>query len=516
MNKPLDVLFVSPDSSATAYQDLSKDFSAIEPPTWALLLAQSCRAQGYGVAILDCGAERLSEAESVRRIREHSPRLVCFVVYGQNPNSGTTNMMGATALCSQLKAAGAQYPICFVGSHTSALPLEVLSLPGVDFVLLNEGVYALHNLLATDLKTDLGKVRGIGWKDAGVPRLNPPERVVPQERMDEDLPGYAWDLLPYRQRPLDLYRAHFWHAEFHHSLRTPFAALYTSLGCKFRCDFCMINIVNRVDNADGVVAAHSPNMRFWSPAFIVKEFDKLAALGVETVRISDEMFFLNRNYYEPLLTLLAARDYKLRLWSYSRIDTVREKHLSLFKKAGVNWLALGVEAANQTIRSEVSKGTFAEVNIRQVAKQIQESGINIISNYIFGFPDDTHETMQQTLDLALELNTEMANMYPCQALPGSPLHRTAQQNHWPLPDSYAGYAFLSYESQPLPTKHLSAAQVLKFRDQAWQTYFTNPAYLSLVERKFGLPQRRNVEAMAKIKLRRKLIETSTEPLARAA
>ena len=38
----------------------------------------------------------------------------------------------------------------------------------------------------------------------------------------------------------------------------------------------MINIVNRVDNADGVVASHSPNMRFWSPGFIIGEFEKLA------------------------------------------------------------------------------------------------------------------------------------------------------------------------------------------------------------------------------------------------
>lgn len=506
MNRPLDVLFVSPDSSATAYQDLSKDYSAIEPPTWALLLAQSCRAKGYGVAILDCGAERLSEQDAVKRIQASGARLVCFVVYGQNPNSGTTNMVGATALSRQLKEVQPDSIVCFVGSHTSALPLEVLAIPSVDLVLLNEGVYALHSLLATDLWTDLEKVRGIGWKEGGKLRLNPPERVVPQDRMDIDLPGYAWDLLPYRHRPLDLYRAHFWHAEFNHSLRTPFAAIYTSLGCRFKCDFCMINIVNREDNADGVVSAHSPNMRFWSPQFIAGEFDKLAALGVETVRISDEMFFLNKNYYEPLLTTLASRDYKLRMWSYSRIDTVRPQYLDLFRRAGIGWLALGVEAANQVIRREVSKGSFAEINIRNVAKDIRESGINIIANYIFGFPDDTHETMQQTLDLALELNTEMANMYPCQALPGSPLYYTAKQNGWALPTSYAGYGFLSHDSQPLPTKHLSAAEVLQFRDEAWQKYFTNPRYLALIEQKFGSEQRRNIEAMTRIKLRRRLVE----------
>ncbi|MGD0044688.1 MAG: cobalamin-dependent protein, partial [Isosphaeraceae bacterium] len=353
MNRPLDVLFVSPDSSFQAYQALSKDFSAIEPPTWALLLAQSCRAKGFGVGILDCGAERLSAEDSVKRIVEANPRLVCLVVYGQNPNSGTTNMIGATALCRSLKQQYPRYPVCFVGSHTSALPHEVLALDFVDFVLLNEGVYALHNLLQTDLNRDLGNVKGIGYKQGGVPLLNPPERVVPQERMDLDLPGYAWDLLPYRERRLDLYRSHFWHAEFNPGLRTPFAAIYTSLGCKFKCDFCMINILNRVDNADGVVASHSANMRFWSPGFILGEFEKLARLGVETLRISDEMFFLNKRFFEPLLNLIVERGLKFRMWAYSRVDTVQPHYLDLFRRAGIGALALGVEAGNQMIRHEV-------------------------------------------------------------------------------------------------------------------------------------------------------------------
>jgi radical SAM superfamily enzyme YgiQ (UPF0313 family) len=504
-DRQLDVLFVNADSSAQAYQDLSKDFSAIEPPTWALLLAQACRSKGFGVNILDCGAERLSDEQSVKRVSEMPARLICFVVYGQNPNSGTTNMIGATALARKLKAVDPNTKTCFVGSHTSALPREVLSLPEVDFVLLNEGVYALQNLLRTDLKTQLDQVKGIGHKQNGAPVLNPPEVVVPNDKMDTDLPGYAWDLLPYKSKQLDLYRAHFWHAEFNHDLRTPFAAIYTSLGCKFKCDFCMINIVNRVDNSDGVVSANSPNMRFWSPTFMLKEFEKLAAMGAKTIRVSDEMFFLNKNYYEPLVNGLAERDLGLRMWTYSRVDTVRPQYLEKFRKAGINWLALGVEAGNQTVRREVSKGSFQDINIREVIKTVRDSGMYVISNYIFGFPDDNLQTMQQTLDLALELNTEMANMYPCQALPGSPLYYTAKTNGWKLPSTPSGYAFLSYDSEPLPTKHLSAAQVLKFRDDAWRTYFANPAYLQSVERTFGPQQRKNVEDMASIRLKRKLL-----------
>jgi anaerobic magnesium-protoporphyrin IX monomethyl ester cyclase len=506
----MDVLFINPDSSLKAYQDLAKVYSAIEPPTWALLLAESCRSKNFHVGIMDCDAEKMTIEESLTRIELLQPRLIVFVVYGQNPNSGTTSMIGALALAKEIKKANLHGKICFVGSHTSALPMEVLNHSFVDLVLLNEGVYALHNLLKSNLADDLVNVKGIGYKKPGpagflTSTLNSPQSVVPQERMDIDLPGYAWDLLPYRSKPLDLYRAHFWHAGFDHDERTPFAAIYTSLGCSFACDFCMINIVNRVDNANGIHAANSKGMRFWSPEWVKREMRKLADLGVKTLRISDEMFFLNRKYYNPILENAIAEDFGFNMWTYSRVDTVRRDALELFKRAGVNWLALGVEAGNQLVRQEVSKGSFKEVNIRDVCKTISDADINIISNYIFGFPDDTLETMQETLELALELNTEMANMYPCQALPGSPMYYTAKKNGWALPDTYEGYAFLSYESQPLPTKYLSSAEVLRFRDAAWQKYFTNPAYLDLVESRFGVSERANIEDMASITLKRKLL-----------
>ena len=505
---PLDCLFIAPNCSGI-YQELAADFSAIEPPTWALLLAESVRYVGHDVAILDADAERLSPGETATRVLRERPRVALFVVYGQNPNSGTTGMATVELVAELLAEAGEDILVGVVGSHASALPREVLSIPGVDFVLLNEGVYALRNLLDQRQGADLAEIKGVGYNLEGpggvIAVLNSPERVVPQERMDLDLPGYAWDLLPYKQRPLDMYRAHFWHAGFDFSRRTPFAAIYTSLGCQFACNFCMINIVNRTDNGEHIDASHSRGMRFWSPEWVAGELEKLSLMGVETLRISDEMFFLNKRYYEPLLRGIVDRGLRFNMWTYSRIDTVRESALELFKSAGVNWLALGVEAGNQTVRQEVSKGSFKELNIRDICATVRGADIKIISNYIFGFPCDTHDTMKETLGLALELNTEMANMYPCQALPGSPIYHEAKAKGWRLPDTFSGYGFLSYDALPLPTNTLTAAEVLRFRDQAWQTYFTNPDYLKLVERRFGLTGRKNIEQMASVRLRRKLL-----------
>ena len=505
MSKQLDAVFVNADSSAAAYQGLAAKFAAIEPPTWSLLLANSMRAVGYSVALIDATAENLSHEQTVQRIIELNPRLVVFVVYGQNPNSGTINMVGNTECVSLLKETAPNMKTCFVGSHTSALPLEVLRIPAIDIILLNEGVYALRNLLACNLDEDLRTIKGIGHKRDGKPTLNTPEIVVPIEKMDIDLPGYAWDLLPMREKPLDLYKAHFWHTEYKQHNRTPFAAIYTSLGCRFKCDFCMINIVNRVDNDLNVASSHSPNMRFWSPEFILTEFEKLAGMGVEHIRISDEMFFLNQRYFEPLLEGLVDRGLNLKMWSYTRIDTVRERYLELFKKAGINWLALGIEAGNREVRREVSKGTFQLEDISSVVKLVQQHDIGVAANYIFGFPEDTFDTMQQTLDLALELNTEMANFYPFQALPGSPLYVKAKAEGWRLPDTYQGYGFLSYEATPMATKFVSAADVVRFRDNAWQKYHENPSFLSLIEGRFGILAKEGIQELSQIKLKRKIL-----------
>jgi len=501
----LDVLFVNPNS-VYAYQSLGQ-FRAIETPTWSLLLAQSCRAKGHSVAILDCDAEELSPQEAVDRIIYLNPRFVCFVVYGQNPNSGTTNMEGAVETARLLKQQADTY-VMFIGSHVSALPYDVLAYDFVDFISINEGVYTLHDLL--DGHAVLGSdISGLGYKRDGKIFLNS-GRVVPQERMDIDLPGYAWDLLPYKNKPLDLYRAHFWHAEFDHDKQTPFAAIYTSLGCSYACSFCMINIVNRTSTGLDVVSSTSKGMRFWSPDFIIKEFDKLAAMGVTSIRISDEMFFLDKRYFEPLLNNLLEREYckHIRMWCYSRVNTVKEKYLELFRNAGIKWLALGIEAANQTIRREITKGAFADTDIREIVKLTRDYDINVISNYIYGFPHDTMETMKATEDLSLELNTEMMNCYPCMALPGSPLYLEAKGKGLQLPQKFSEWGFLSYDSRPMDTDFVSAADVVRFRDRAWSNYFARPEYLSLVEKKFGNNASKNIQEMAKIQLKRKILDNS--------
>jgi anaerobic magnesium-protoporphyrin IX monomethyl ester cyclase len=504
VNKKL--VFIVGGSSSQAYQLLANNYSAIEPSPWALLLAGAARSWGYEPKLIDLDAQPMSREEIAKEVGEINPLLAVFVVYGQNPNAGTTSMIGATRTARDLNEDVPSTKIVFIGSHPSALPLEVISLPFVDFVFINEGVIGLRELVKTDFKNELSSIPGLWFKDKeGNPCKGSRGVLVDSAHMDLELPGYAWDLLPKKTDPLDLYRAHFWHTNFQDLNRTPFASIYTSLGCQFACNFCMINIVNRVSHDNSVTAADSRGMRFWSPNWVLNELRILAGLGVKSLRISDEMFFLNRKYYIPILEGIIRESFDFNLWAYARVDSVRPDQLELFKAAGVNWLCLGIEAGNTKVRIEIDKGRFRQVDIREVVASIKAAGINVLGNYMFGFPEETIETMTETLDLALELNCEHSNFYAATALPGSPLYDYARTQGWDLPSNYEEFAFLSYQSKPLRTRSLSAKDVLQFRDHAWKTYFSSPRYLNLVNDKFGTEARVNVQKMASIRLKRKLL-----------
>jgi radical SAM superfamily enzyme YgiQ (UPF0313 family) len=439
--------------------------------------------------------------------------LICFVVYGQNVNAGTVSMSGAIPISEALKKDGFPNPIAYLGSYIQALPIKALREElSIDFGFTNEGVYALRNVLKLpEINFDtLKNVKGIVRRDENNNVvMNAPEIVVPSSKMDQDLPGYAWDLLPYKVKPLDLYRAPLWHAKYIESDRTPYAAIQTSLGCNYGCAFCMINIINRTDNDEVGIASNYKGMRFWSTEFNLKQFDILAGLGVKTIRIVDEMFLLYKKHYDPLCTELAKKPYakELKMWSYSRIDTVTDPELlKKVRAAGIQWLALGIESGDKRVRLEVSKGNFEDVDIKRVINQVNEAGIEVMGNYIVGLPGDNHESMEMTFRLSEELNTSGWNMYAAMALPGSELYKTSIERGYQLPESYEGFSFHSKETLPIPTNSLTPAEILKFRDEAFLRYHTNSKFLNKIEQNFGTDARNTIEEMTTIKLERNLLK----------
>ena len=500
-----DILFVHPNASEKIYQGLAKNNAAIEPPIWAAMLANSVRTKGHRPEILDAEVEGLDYLSAAKRITEYKAKVVCFVVYGQQPSASSQNMEGATATARELKNLAPDTFVVFVGGHVAALPMETMDKETcIDAVCQNEGVYTLHALLSLSKinDTELKRVPGLVFRDRdNFVHMNESSAIVAKEDLEQDLPGMAWDLLP----PLSRYRTAGWHSWSNNTEKQPFAALYTSLGCPYKCSFCMINIINRTKQGPNVTSQDSNTFRFWSPEFIIKQFDEIARQGVRNVKIADELFVLNPRHFEAICDLIIQRGYDFNIWAYSRVDTCKPKYLAKLEKAGVKWLGLGIENPNNELRKEIHKEGFQDVKVLDLINNIRDAGINVGGNYIFGLPYDTKESMEATLQFAIENPTEMANFYSAMAYPGSPLYNQARLFGQELPSTYSGFSQHSYDTLNLGNSHVSSSEILAFRDKAWDTYHSSEKYLNLLENKFGQKARDELDSTKTIKLKRKLL-----------
>ena len=484
----LDVLFINPGDRKVVFQDLGKNLTAIEPPFQIASYASFLRNEGFNVAIIDANAENISPEETAKKVQDFNPLLVAVIVYGNQPSASTQNMTISGRIVTAIKEL-TDTKVVMGGLHPSALPEKTLQEENADFIIEGEEQIPLKELIES-LKNDndLSKVSGLWYKENEQIKNNPKPPLI--KDLDKYLPLAAWDLLP-----MEKYRAHNWHCFDDIDNRMPYGAIYTSLGCPYKCTFCCIN-----------APFGGSGIRYRSPELVVKEIELLhQKYGIKNIKIIDEMFILDERHYMKIVDLLIEKDLDLNIWAYARVDTVHEKTLSKLKKAGFNWLALGIESANADVRDGASKKMRVK-DIQGIVAKIQNAGIRVIGNYIFGLPDDTIDSMQETLTMAQELNCEFANFYCAMAYPGSQLYNIALNQGWELPQEWTGYSQHSYNMQPLPSKFLSAKEIVAFRDDAFHKYYENPKYLDMIGKKFGKEVREHIQEVSKTRLKRKILE----------
>ncbi len=478
-----DVVLIHPGATHGIYGELGNNLVAVEPPTWSRMIAGWLRDRGYIVYIIDQEAERLSSIEVAQRVLGYEPKITAIVVSGHQPSASSQQMLGASTVAKVLRSVGVNNVI-MAGNHPSALPERTLREEAVTYVCDGEGPLTLAGLLAGD---SLGSIPGLVWWEGTEVRKNGLAPLIPID----DLHGDVWDLLPMQK-----YASHNWQRFDNLSKRQPYASIYTTLGCPHKCSFCMINVfqhTNKYRRRDPTKVVDQISMLYWT-------------YGVETLKIADEMFILSEAHYNAICDGIIERGLgdKLNIWAYARIDTVKSHTLAKLRQAGFKWLALGIESGSKHVRDGADKALKHD-DIVATVRAIQAADINVIGNYIFGLPDDDAASMAETLALAMALNTEFANFYSAMAYPGSALYIGALAGGAILPATWGGYSQHNVDCRPLDTEHVSAKEVLAFRDAAFTTYFTNPAYLEMVERKFGAETLEHVKSMTMYKLPRKLL-----------
>jgi len=352
----------------------------------------------------------------------------------------------------------------------------------------------------------MGKVRGLWYRENDVVIKTPPAPLI--QNLDEEPPGLAWPLFDPRK-----YYAHDWHTGYDdYQNRTPYANIITELGCPFHCQFCCIQAPFKTGEAAVGYKPSVNSYRCWSPEIVVKEIEWLVnQYNLMHIKFPDEMFMLKPSHVLGIAEGIAERfGDSLNIWAYSRIDTMKPQFLERIRRAGFKFVAFGIESAESKVRDGQDKG-FSDNKIVETVRHTEEAGINVVGNYIFGLPGDTLVSMQRTLDFAMSLNTAYANFYCVVAYPGSALYLEAKQRGIPLPDDHGGpgwigYSQHAYETMPLPTETLSAAEVLRFRDAAWRRYNTNPAFIEKMGRVLGKVAVRNIKRVTDLPpLKRKIL-----------
>ena len=355
---------------------------------------------------------------------------------------------------------------------------KVLAYSPKKVVILATGAHPSSNVQQKEISTELEKMfqqKGLEVECFDHLPIDPCKYGSPR-----------WDLVD-----ISKYKAHNWHA-FGQSSRSPYGAIFTSVSCPFKCSFCQVK------------SFYGENYIQRPLDDIAKDFDTLAQLNISNIKMMDELFVFNPKRLDLICDDIIGRGYHFNIWAYARIDIMTDKMLRKMKQAGINWLAYGIETGSERIRKNVLKGNFDNNRVKEVIKMTKDNGINCLGNYMFGFWEDDLSTMQETLDFAKELNCEFANFYCVSAFPGSPLYDEMKEKGIELPTNYLGYAQMSKEFKPLPTKYLKAEDVLRFRDNAFSEYFKNLPYLSMMKEKFGKDVVKEIQNMTKITLERNI------------
>ena len=462
MGIKVDLLLVNPGNRLEQFATLS-DLATVAPPLGIGLIAAFVRRYGFSAAIIDAEAEFWTPEQTITEIEKYDPILVGLSAF-------TTKMTAAGKILELIKSKMPHVKTMAGGHHPSAVPEQTLIEEKVDFVIKGEGYIPTLDLLRRlKEKKDTSTINGV-WCIGNKGEVINNGLAKWTSNLD-NLPFVAWDLLP-----MDKYRAHHWQTWDYNLDQSRFAVLHTSLGCPFSCDYCSVNVV------------YQKNLvRYRGVKKVVDEMELLVKnYNVQHLEIVDDTFTVNAKRVELLCDEIIKRGLgeKLNMWCFSRTNTVQPKFMNKMKKAGINWVFMGFESGNDMVLRGVNKKQNVD-KIRRAVDIVSDAGIYVGGNYVFGLPEDTKLSMEQTIDLAKNLNTEYANFFVMMAYPGTEFNRKAKANNKPLPNEWRQYGFFAPDSLPLENAQLTAEEILKFRDNSFVEYFQGKSYQAMIEKKFG-------------------------------
>ncbi len=306
-------------------------------------------------------------------------------------------------------------PIIAGGLHPTFSPTQVLETPGFDYVCLGEGEEAMLDLVtALENGEPTSGIDNI-WK-AGEerPALRPPIQPM------DDLPFMARDML-------DEYEG--------------CVHMTTQRGCPFPCTYCAARMYNELYED---IANYG---RRRSVGSVVEELLEIRRDGtLAYVIFLDETFTIYRRWVREFCSVYRER-LAIPFSIHARVETVNEKLIGELAAAGCKHITYGVESGSLRVRRDIMQRAASNERIKKTFRRTREAGIMVTANYMLGIPGETRDDLQQTYDLATELQEHALDFgyfvfYP---YPGTTLFRVCLDNGY-LPDDYLGREANHHES----------------------------------------------------------------------
>ncbi len=387
------VLINPPYSFWSPQKNYLRPFIGTFPSLGLLSLASALRKKKFDVKIVEGASLNWSFSQILREVVPEKPEFVGF-------GCTTASVGNGAKLAALLKERLPQTRTFIGGPHLTALPRQTLRCyPAFDYGVAGEGEMAFLEVLdAVAAGQNLETVASAVYREGETIRVNPRRRFI--ENLDE-LPFPAYDLLPFfpeRYRP-----------PLFNYLQGPTAPIAFSRGCPQACTFCDRSVFGnryRSFSEDYLLDLISHLHGKYRVQHLVFVDDQFAARSLRLIRFCEKL--LQRN---------------LRIsWNCdARADSLDQDMLHLMKKAGCWMVSYGVESGSQDILNSIRKDIEIR-QIEQVVRWTKEAGIRAKGLFMIGYPQETVETLRQTLDLILRCPFDEINLSFLTPFPGTALY----------------------------------------------------------------------------------------------
>jgi anaerobic magnesium-protoporphyrin IX monomethyl ester cyclase len=275
------------------------------------------------------------------------------------------------------------------GPHVTLVPKEFLEeAKDVDVAVIGEGEYAMLEVAqAFEGKKQLSEIQGIAYREKEKVIINPSRALI--ENLGE-LPYPAYDLVDMEHylNPKKIgYR----------SFQDRAISMITSRGCPFNCCFCAVHL-----HMGQKFRAHSAQYVLDHIQYVVDKFK------VKNIFFEDDNLTLDVKRFEAICDGIIERNIKIG-WETPngvRADCLNMELLKKMKQSGANSIFVGVESGDQQILDNVICKSLDLKRVVEFAKDAKQIGLKTGAFYIIGFPGETKENMQRTVDFALGLKRD--------------------------------------------------------------------------------------------------------------